>query len=53
MKVEATKIEQISYKDVYMLMLLHLNEDFDDDLLSDCICLLEREKWLCFLNINS
>ena len=29
---------------MYMLMLLHLNEDFDDDLLYDCIRLLEDDK---------
>ena len=29
-----------SYKDWWMQMLLHLNEDFDDDLLLDAISLL-------------
>lgn len=28
-------------KDAYIYCLLHLNEDFDDDLLYDCINLLE------------
>ena len=32
-----TKIEEIDRKDAYMQMLLHLNGDFDDDLLFDSI----------------
>ena len=39
--MEVTTIEKFSSKDAYMLMLLHLNEDFDDDLFYDCIFLLE------------
>ena len=31
-------------KDVYMQMLLHLNADFDDDLLLECIQALEEEE---------
>ena len=34
------KVEIADLKEVYMLLLLHLNEDFDDDLLSDCVALL-------------
>jgi hypothetical protein len=38
------QIKQIDYQltlgDGYLHMLLHLNEDFDDDLLQDCITLL-------------
>ena len=42
--LEVTKIESLRFKDAFMLMLLHLNEDFDDDLLYDCICLLGQEE---------
>jgi hypothetical protein len=31
----------LAVKDVYMYMLLHLNEEFDDDLLLDAMMLLE------------
>ena len=31
-------------KDIYMNMLLNLNEDFDDDLLLDCINQLAEEE---------
>jgi hypothetical protein len=34
----------IVMKDAYMHMLLHLNEDFDEDLLMDTIELLEEEE---------
>ena len=37
------KIEAPEKRDVYMHMLLHLNEDFDDDLLLECIQALEEE----------
>ena len=33
-------------KDIYMQMLLHLNEDFDDDLLLDSILILnQKDLW--------
>ena len=35
-----SKVEIADLKDIYMLLLLHLNEYFDDDILSDCIDLL-------------
>ena len=31
---------EINFRDAYMIMLLHLNEDFDDDLVQDAIGLL-------------
>jgi hypothetical protein len=31
----------LTFRDGYLHMLLHLNEDFDDDLLQDCITLLQ------------
>ena len=33
-------MEQIILKDAFMHFLLHINEDFDDDLLQDCLQLL-------------
>ena len=38
-----TSIKYFELKDISMFMLLHLNEDFDDDLLLDCIKLLIQE----------
>jgi hypothetical protein len=38
------EVAPIVLKDAYMNMLLHLNEDFDDDLLMDAIELLEKEE---------
>ena len=32
----------INFRDGFMLMLLHLNEDFDDDLLQDAMEMLGR-----------
>jgi hypothetical protein len=32
---------QLTLEDGYLHMLLHLNEDFEDDLLQDCIALLQ------------
>ena len=31
---------ELTYRDAFLLMLLHLNEDFDDDLLQEAIELL-------------
>ena len=42
--LEATRIFKLTPKDVFMLMLLHLNEDLDDNLLHDCLCLLGQEE---------
>ena len=42
--LEVTKIEKLCSKDIFMQMLLHLNEDFDDDLIYDCICLLGLQE---------
>ena len=36
-QVNIKKIKPFHVKDVYMSFLLHLNEDFDDDLLLDAI----------------
>jgi len=40
LKIISSKIECIFLKDTYMTMLLHLNEDFDDDLLQDAMEML-------------
>ena len=39
-----TRIEQIDSRDIYMQMLLHLNEDFDHDFLFDSIDLLSGDE---------
>ena len=38
--ITKSKVDVIPKKDVYMNMLLHINEDFDDDLLRDTMDLL-------------
>lgn len=39
--------------DIYMQMLLHLNEDFDDDLLSDILDILDwLSEWLYYEFFN-
>ena len=38
---EGRKIEPLRFKDIYMSFLLHLNEEFDDDLLFDSIKILD------------
>ena len=48
------KTKYISMQDEYMQMLLHLNEDFDDDFLLDAMnqLLFGVSEWLpCFINI--
>ena len=37
------KITSLRFKDILMSFLLHLNEDLDDDLLSDAIELIVKE----------
>jgi hypothetical protein len=39
-KIIESKVEVIPLKDLYMNMLLCVNEDFDDDLLQDAIQML-------------
>lgn len=41
MEATVTEIGILNMKNVFLQMLLHLNEDFDDDLLSDAIDLLD------------
>jgi hypothetical protein len=36
-KIIRSKVDCMSLKDTYMMMLLHINEDFDDDLLQDAM----------------
>lgn len=44
MKMKLYRTIRDSYmKDAYMQMLLHLNEDFDDDYLLDCMRVLDQE----------
>ena len=38
--VYVNKLRVLEMKDIFMNMLLHLNEDFDDDLLLDAINVL-------------
>ena len=38
-----SKVELIEMRDACMHMLLHLNQDFDDDLLSDSIKMIDEE----------
>lgn len=40
-EVDVSVIRLVTYKEVYLHFLLHLNEDFDDDLLKDAVELLE------------
>lgn len=35
--MEITELQILQFKDVYMHMLLHVNGDFDDDLLMDAL----------------
>ena len=42
-EIEITKLKEVEFKDILMHMLLHINEDFDDDLLYDCVRLLSEE----------
>ena len=44
------KITVISAKDQFMQMLLHLNEDFDDDLLLDALRLLTGIDWYVYID---
>ena len=39
-ELKFTVTTQANLKDIYMDMLLHINEDFDDDLLQDSIELI-------------
>ena len=39
-EVKTVKIELLPLKNIYLGMLLHLNEDFDDDLLLDAMRIL-------------
>ena len=39
-ELKFTVTTQANLKDIYMDMLLHINEDFDDDLLQDAIELI-------------
>ena len=34
---DKTEVRKFLWKDVFMYFLIHLNEDFDDDLLQDAI----------------
>ena len=43
MKMESASVDM---RHVYLQMLFHLNEDFDNDLLSDCIHILVTNKFL-------
>ena len=40
MKLLSCKLPRYEWKEVYMNFLLHINEDFDDDLLQDAMQLL-------------
>ena len=44
--VKIEKMNGMDRKDAHLQMLLHLNEDFDDDLLFDAIEMLSEEEWL-------
>ena len=45
-EVKIIKIKQVEKKEIYMQMLLHINEDFDDDLLLDTILILcQKDFW--------
>ena len=35
-------VRQLSFRDIFMSFLIHLNEDFDDDLLQDAVELLTK-----------
>ena len=37
--------DRVRAEDLYMFLLLEINEDFDDDLLSDAIGLMINEWW--------
>ena len=39
------KKKQVAIKDIFMQFLLHLNEDFDDDLLLDSLNVLVGDLW--------
>jgi hypothetical protein len=39
-KLIRSKFDQVPMKDLFMNMLLHLNQDFDDDLLMDAVEML-------------
>ena len=45
-KMTPLSIQILAVKDIFMLFLLHLNEDFDDDLLLDYMALLPWHSWL-------
>ena len=48
MKLMTYKLPKYEWKEVYMSFLLHINEDFDDDLLQDSMQLLV-DMWYCKL----
>ena len=49
--IKIKRLKIFTIKDAYMQMLLHLNEDFDDDLLLEAINCLNC-KWLpCFIHL--
>ena len=58
-KIAVRRIRLAQLKEIIMFSLLHLNEDFDDDLLLDIISLTEHRKewfdknWLCITLFNS
>jgi hypothetical protein len=41
MSIRVTRLFDYTMKEIMMFFLLHLNEDFDDDLLQDAIEILE------------
>ena len=44
MKIVSRKlaVRQLSFRDIFIYFLIHLNENFDDDLLQDTVELLKK-----------